>query len=108
MTKKDQKSPPEEVSPAVLLQRDLQELRKDFRATIRKYVAQVEGDIGELLAQVEKQVAAKKLSQERMRDYRDISAALRKLKLKPEKGRRKDLKKVDLLVADLKDLASGW
>ncbi len=108
MTKKTPKPTPDEVSPAILLLRDLQELRKEFRATVRNYVAQVDGDIGELLAQVEKEGAAKKIRQEKMRDFRDVSAALRKLKLKPEKGRRKDLKKVDLLVADLKDLTSEW
>ena len=108
MTKNAQKSTPGEVSPSDLLQKDLEQLRKEFRATIRNYVAQVESDIGELVARIEREGGARKVSQARMRDFRDVSAAVKKLKLKPEKGRRKDLKKIDLLVADRKELTESW
>lgn len=108
MTKKVEKTASEDVSPALLLQRDFEILRKEFRATVKTYAAQVESDITDLVSRVEKEGAAKKISAERMRDFRDVSAAIQKLKIKPQKGRRKDLKKIDLLVADLKELTSSW
>ena len=41
------------------------------------------------------------LSRERLHDIRDLTIMLRKRKLKPEKGRRKDLRKIDSLIRDL-------
>ena len=41
------------------------------------------------------------LSREQLHEIRDLTIMLRKRKLKPEKGRRKDLRKIDSLIRDL-------
>jgi len=41
------------------------------------------------------------LSREQLHDIRDLTIMVRKRKLKPEKGRRKDLRKIDSLIRDL-------
>jgi len=51
---------------------------------------------------------AKKVPPAKMRDLRDMLTLLRKFSIKPEKGRRKDLKKIDALVGDLTMLIEQW
>ena len=41
------------------------------------------------------------LSRDQVHEIRDLTIMLRKRKLKPEKGRRKDLRKIDSLIRDL-------
>ncbi len=41
------------------------------------------------------------LPREQLHQLRDLTAVVRKRKLKPEKGRRKDLRKIDALISDL-------
>jgi hypothetical protein len=45
------------------------------------------------------------LSRERLHDIRDLTIMMRKRKLKPEKGRRKDVRKLDSLIRDLHSIA---
>ena len=45
------------------------------------------------------------LSRERLHDIRDLTIMMRKRKLKPEKGRRKDVRKLDSLIRDLQSIA---
>ncbi len=51
-------------------------------------------------------VAAK--SQSEIADLRDMLTLLRTLEVKPEAGRRKDLKKIESLVEDLRVLSERW
>ena len=44
---------------------------------------------------------ADELSRERLHQVRDLTIMLRNRKVKPEKGRRKDLRKIDSLITDL-------
>ena len=48
---------------------------------------------------------AEDLSRERLHDIRDLTIMMRKRKLKPEKGRRKDVHKLDSLIRDLHSIA---
>ena len=41
-------------------------------------------------------------------DLRDMLTLLRTLEVKPEAGRRKDLKKIESLVEDLRQLSARW
>ena len=45
------------------------------------------------------------MSRERLHDIRDLTIMMRKRKLKPEKGRRKDVRKLDSLIHDLHSIA---
>ena len=89
-----------ETSPATMLAEELAALRRDLRATIRAYAARLEIDLAESMATVSSK-RAEALSREQLHDIRDLTIMVRKRKLKPEKGRRKDLRKIDSLIRDL-------
>jgi hypothetical protein len=90
-----------ETSPATMLAEELTSLRRDLRATIRAYAARLEIDLAESMASVASSKGAETLSRDQLHGIRDLTIMLRKRKLKPEKGRRKDLRKIDSLIRDL-------
>ena len=84
-----------------MLMEELATLRRDLRRTIRVYMARLETDLAESAAAVASSKRVDSLSRERLQEIRDLTIMLRKRKLKPEKGRRKDLRKIDSLIHDL-------
>ena len=90
-----------ETSPVTMLADELAALRRDLRATIRAYAARLEIDLAESMATIVSSKGAETLSRERLHEIRDLTIMVRKRKLKPEKGRRKDLRKIDSLIRDL-------
>jgi hypothetical protein len=93
-----------EVSPVTMLTEELGALRHDLRRTIRAYAARLELDLAESTAAVALSKRTNSLSRERLHDIRDLTIMVRKRKLKPEKGRRKDLRKIDSLIRDLNSI----
>ena len=98
--KKQRPKKQRESSPVTMLAGELAILRRDLRATIRAYAARLEIDLAESMAAVSSK-RAEALSREQLHDIRDLTIMVRKRKLKPEKGRRKDLRKIDSLIHDL-------
>jgi hypothetical protein len=90
-----------ETSPVTVLENELTALRRDLRTTLRAYGARLEIDLAELTAAVSAQRRATNLSRERLHDLRELLIMARKRKLKPEKGRRKDVRKLDVLIRDM-------
>jgi hypothetical protein len=88
-------------SPARMLESELEKLRQDLRATVRAYAARLEVGLAESRAALEASKPAEELSRERLHQLRDLTILVRKRRLKPEKGRRKDLRKIDSLIEDL-------
>ena len=88
-------------SPARLLESELEKLRSDLRTTVRAYAARLEIGLAESRAALEASKPAEELSRERLHQLRELTILVRKRKLKPEKGRRKDLRKIDSLIEDL-------
>ena len=100
MKKKKRPKKQRESSPVTMLAGELAILRRDLRATVRAYAARLEIDLAESMAAVSSK-RADALSREQLHDIRDLTIMVRKRKLKPEKGRRKDLSKIDSLIHDL-------
>ena len=103
--KKQRHKKPREVSPVTMLTDELVAVRRDLRRTIRAYAARLELDLAESIAAVTRYKRAEDLSRERLHDIRDLTIMMRKRKLKPEKGRRKDVRKLDCLIRDLHSIA---
>jgi len=99
--KRPKKKARREISPVTMLTEELTALRRDLRRTIRVYMARLETDLAESAAAVASSKRVDSLSRERLHEIRDLTIMLRKRKLKPEKGRRKDLRKIDSLIHDL-------
>ena len=90
-----------ETSPLTMLGAELAVLRRDLRATVRAYAARLEIDLAESMKAVASTKGAETLARNQLHEIRDLTIMLRKRKLKPEKGRRKDLRKIDSLIRDL-------
>jgi hypothetical protein len=101
MKKRKRPKKQRETSPVTMLTEELAALRRDLRRTIRAYAARLEIDLAESTASIGSSKRAETLSRERLHEIRDLTIMVRKRKLKPEKGRRKDLRKIDSLIRDL-------
>lgn len=88
-----------------MLTDELDAMRRDLRRTIRAYAARLELDLAQSIAAVTQYKREEDLSRERLHDIRDLTIMMRKRKLKPEKGRRKDVRKLDSLIRDLHSIA---
>jgi len=103
--KQRRKKPQREVSPVTMLTDELDSVRRDLRRTIRAYAARLELDLDERIGVVTGYKRGEDLPRERLHDIRDLTSMMRKRKLKPEKGRRKDVRKLDSLICDLQSIA---
>ncbi len=99
--KRSTRSKPANTSPVKVLEVEMEKLRADLRATVRAYAARLEIDLAESRAALGALKPVEELSRERLSELRDMMIHVRKRKLKPEKGRRKDLRKIDSLIEDL-------
>lgn len=88
-------------SPAKILESELRKLRSEFRQTLRVYSARLEIQLAQSVAALQAAKSPDDLPREEVHQLRDLTAMVRKRKVKPEKGRRKDLRKIDSLITDL-------
>lgn len=98
------KEPNHEVSPANSLLADLANLRRTLRRTGRAYLERLEREIDEVAAWARERAKEPNLPKARIRDLGDMITLVRKIDGKPSKGRRRDLKKIDSTVEDLREL----
>lgn len=88
---------------------ELSFLRKTIRDLVAAYSDQLEAEITALAAGVKADAEGKKaVPSSRAHDLRDMLSLLRSLEVKPAKGRRRDLKKVEVLVEDLQRIVERW
>jgi hypothetical protein len=98
---KQARAKPRESSPVTMLESEVRWLHRDLRATASAYVARLENELRAAAAAIKSYGPVERLSRERLHQIRDLTIELRKRKLKPDKGRRKDLRKIDSLIVDL-------
>jgi hypothetical protein len=90
-----------ESSPITMLESELHALRRDLRSTAKAYIARLENDLLICLAALRSYGPIEHVSPEMLHQIRDLTIIVRNRKLKPQKGRRKDLRKIDSLIVDL-------
>ena len=83
---------------------DLVSLRRLLRRTGLAYLNRLEAELDEVAAWARERAAEGELSKARIRDLGDMITLVRKIDAKPHKGRRRDLKKIDATVGDLREL----
>jgi hypothetical protein len=83
---------------------ELKRLRSELRETLRAYSAGLEISLAETINEITAIKQGKKIAPEQFRQIRDLVQTLRERRLKPEKGRRKDLRKIDELISDSKEI----
>ena len=93
------------VKPAL---EELAFVRKAFHDAVAHYVARIDGELNDVREALTAIAAQKKVPADRVKELRDILMILREIELKPEKGRRRDLKKVEAAVGDARKIVDGW
>ncbi len=90
-----------ESSPVTMLESELHALHRDLRIIAKAYIARLENDLIVCLAVLRSCGPIEHVSRGMLHQIRDLTIVVRNRKLKPEKGRRKDLRKIDSLIVDL-------
>ena len=93
-----------EVSPAKSLLTDLISLRTIVRHAGRAYIDRLEAEIDEIATWATERARERDLPKARVRDLGDMITLVRKLDGKADKGRRRDLKRIDATIEDLREL----
>jgi hypothetical protein len=84
-----------------MLESELHALHHDLRTVAKAYVSRLENDLLVCIAALRSYGPIEEISRELLYQVRDLTIIVRNRKLKPEKGRRKDLRKIDSLIGDL-------
>jgi hypothetical protein len=74
----------------------------------RNYLARLHREINELIRALEKKQTGPGFSRRELKDLRDILRRISNLQIDPERGRRKDLKKIDALIGELQSTVERW
>jgi hypothetical protein len=90
-----------ESSPVTMLAAELRALHRDLRTIAKAYITRLETDLFVCLAALRAYGPIEQVPREMLHQIRDLTIIVRNRKLKPEKGRRKDLRKIDSLIGDL-------
>ena len=102
------KSSTSSASPIKSAVEEIDFLRHLFRTALSAYGSTIEADIAKLREIVGNHATQKKMPATLVHDARDIVTLIRTLEIKPEKGRRRDLKKIESTVEDLKAIVESW
>lgn len=74
----------------------------------RNYLARLHRELADLIRVLEKKQAGPGFSREELKDLRNILKRIAHLQINPERGRRKDLKKIDALIGELQSTVERW
>ena len=83
-------------------------VRKVLHDTTAHYVARIDGELNGIREAVASIASQKKVPGERVKSLRDLLLILREVEVKPEKGRRRDLKKIETAVKEMRRLVENW
>jgi len=97
-----------ESTPMKAVLEELDHFEANFRETLQSYATRLETEIAEVREKITAATRKKKISHTRLHEVRDMLTVLRTTQVKVDKGRRKDLKKMDGVVGDLKMLTENW
>jgi len=97
-----------EASPMKALLEDIEVFRHLFHGTLDGLRSRMDADLEVIRSRVSALGPAEQLPTARLRDLRDMLTLIRSIEIRPEKGRRKDLKKLDSVAGDLTMLSENW
>lgn len=97
----------QEASPAKAVVEELEAFRAAVHHVLESYSSRLDGELSRIRETVQGE-NGRKISGAKLRDLRDMLTLLRHAEVKTDKGRRKDLKKIDGLVDDLAMLIENW
>jgi hypothetical protein len=87
---------------------EIEAFRSVLHSTMEQNARRMNMVLDEVSSKVSALAKSKKASTIHVRDLRDMLTLLRKNDVSPEKARRRDIKKLDLIAADLSMLTENW
>ena len=87
---------------------EIEALRELLHSTLTHNAKRINTRLDEVQEKIESLAKKKKTSLVHLRDLRDMLTVLRKHNVKPEKARRRDIKKIDEISDDLAMLTETW
>lgn len=97
-----------EASPAKALLEELEIFRGVCHGTLDSIGTRLDEQLDAIKLRIEAPGSGSEVSSGKNRDIRDMLTLLRNAGVKPEKGRRKDLKKLDSISDDLTMMVENW
>lgn len=97
-----------EASPQKAVLQELEAFRSLVHASLEGFRLKMDAELDAIRSRIETFDPADKSASGKMRDFRDMLTLLRHVDVKPGKGRRKDLKKLDSVIGDLELLVENW
>jgi uncharacterized protein YciW len=86
----------------------LTQLKGVLQETSRHYVERLERELFSASQRIDQASKGKKLKDSQLNALEDLLELIQQTPLKPEKGRRKDLKRLDLLIGKVTDTVETW
>jgi hypothetical protein len=74
----------------------------------RNYLARLRREITDLVRSLEKKQAGTGFSKREIKDLHGMLKRIAHLQINPERGRRKDLKRIDALIGELQSTVERW
>ena len=74
----------------------------------RNYLARLHREIAELIRVLDRKQDEPAFTKRELKDMRSMLKEIAHLQINPEKGRRKDLKKIDSLIGELQATVDRW
>jgi hypothetical protein len=74
----------------------------------RNYLGRLHREISDLVRTLEKKQAGPGFSRRELKDLRSIMKKISHLQIDPERGRRKDMKKIDALIGEMQSTIERW
>lgn len=102
------KTLPAEASPVKSLLEEIETFRAACRGTLLAMGSKLDERIDSVKSRVEALGPTDGLPSGRLRDVRDMLTLLHHVDVKPDKARRKDLKKLDVVSEDLVMMVEHW
>ena len=97
-----------EISPTKSFVEELEILRKSLRDCLEAYGQRLEHELDQIKERSLAHGTDPEPAATHIRDLRDMISLCRTLEIKPDKGRRKDLKKIDSLIEELSVIVANW
>ena len=93
------------VKPAL---EELAFVRKALHDATAHYLARIDGELNQIRDAVGRIATEKKVPKERTKGLRDLLLILREVEVKPEKGRRRDMKKIEEAAREMRHVVETW
>jgi hypothetical protein len=89
------------------LKQELHSLRSNFESIVEKYILNAKAQIDEILEKLdEKKLAEENQPLPKKKNLEKVLSMVQKLKLKPEKGRMKDIRKIQAVLDEFTSVLS--